>query len=111
MGSKLVNGSIYMGLLRKPSYRMALLKFVNLVRKKKPQNDKQLSTIMSQGAEEDLHSEMPGVTKRSFSPQHLIDDSPEGRMSGKKSIEQLIVAKPLVAGRLINYEQTRCMTK
>lgn len=100
VGSKLVNGSIFMGLLRKPSYRMALLKFINLVRKKKPQADKQLSTILSEGADEDMHSEMPGLTKRSFSPHHPIDDSPEGKISGQSTIKQLIETRPLVAGKL-----------
>jgi hypothetical protein len=111
VGSKLVNGSIFMALLRKPSYRMALLKYINLVRKKKPRADKQLSTIMSEGAYEDMHSEMPGMTKRSFSPQHATDDSPEGKVSGQSTIKQLIETKPLVAGRLLDYQKIRFMIK
>lgn len=88
-----------MGLLRKPSYRMALLKFINLVRKKKPQAEKPLSTIMSVGGDEDMHSEMPGITKNSISPHHTIDESPEDKALSKSKIKQLIEAKPLVAGK------------
>lgn len=61
MGSKFVNGCIYMGLLRKPSYRTALLKYINTTKKKKlaPANNKELSVIHSQGENEDLHSQLP----------------------------------------------------
>ena len=54
MGAKFVNGCIYMALLRNPSYREALLKFINLAKKKKTKVQKELPIIQSVGpAEED----------------------------------------------------------
>lgn len=80
VGSKYVYGCIYMGLLRYPSYRTALLRYINTTRKKKnnvvSKND-QLSIIHS-----------------------MEDDGDNGTEAGQRiySIKHSIMNKPLIAG-------------
>lgn len=87
-----------MGLLRQPSYRMALLKFINLVRKKKPSAQKPLSTIMSVGADEDLHSELPARARKDKTLNELPEDSAEKLQSKTIKSKNIIPEKALVAG-------------
>ena len=88
-GSKLVNGCIFMGLLRNPSYRMALLKYVNTAKKeKKSRVQKDLSVIPSEGANEDVESQF----------RHLEDDK-ERVPVFTKQIKSLL-GREMLAGKL-----------
>lgn len=99
VGSKFVNGCIYTGLLRKPSYRMALLKFINMAKKKKTKMKDNLSTILSQGAEEDNPSEAPFRPKKMVS--RLTDEhSQHGEVEDNlPTITEIIDNRPLIAGK------------
>ena len=99
VGSKFVNGCIYMALLRKPSYRMALLKFINMSKKKKPKMKDNLSMILSEGAEEDNPSEMAIRTKKQ-TMRHNEENSNVGEHEDNlPTINELIDARPLIAGK------------
>jgi hypothetical protein len=88
-----------MALLRKPSYRMALLKYINMSKKKKPKMKDNLSTIMSQGAEEDNPSEIAFKTKRQ-TLRHIDENSHTGEQEEiLPTINELIDFKPLIAGK------------
>jgi hypothetical protein len=79
-----------MGLLRNPSYRMALLKYVNLSKKEKKLNvPKELSVIESQGALEDLQSEFIKVTDEDFSENH----------NPRSHTIRSLLDRPLIAGK------------
>lgn len=79
---------------------MALLKFINMAKKKKSKIKDNLSTILSQGAEEDNASEAAFKTKRAT--QKLIEEfSQNGDQDDiLPTINELIDSRPLIAGKM-----------
>lgn len=77
---------------------MALLKFINMAKKKKTKIKDNLSTILSQGAEEDNASEAAFKTKRATIKQ-MDDLSQNGDQDDLlPTINELIDHRPLIAG-------------
>ena len=90
-----------MGLMRKPSYRMALLKFINMVKKKKTKGKGNLSTIFSEGGDEDNASEAclkHKIRSLRLNDEHSVVEDNEDNLP---TINEYIEKRPLIAGRLV----------